>query len=686
MAINYDEEKKYLEILKAELKQEADKLFDKMIFHSDGYQKSARYLWEKQSEFDEYEMAFNQTLINSIVDAGEQTREQFKRILKMIDSPYFSRIDFLIPGEMEPMKVYIGKFPFFNVKSDCQIFDWRAPVCSMYYEFEDGPAYYDAPAGRIEGEITCKRQYQISRGELEYVIESNINIDDEILRQELAKNSDHRMKDIVVTIQKEQNCLIRNESAEVLIIQGAAGSGKTSIALHRIAYFLYRYRNEISAKNFLIISPNGIFVDYISGVLPELGEEPIRSLGLEQLAAFLLPKELKWERLSIQAERFLWTGDEEWKRRCQFKSTPDFLRLLEEYFIFCDEHLFSAADYNFENGVVEAELIRKLYDRRKNLPIRQRLDEMASAIREEIRARNLVRARGTQIRDIKEWLENRIACLDALELYREFYRHIGREELFMYDGNEPLESADVFPLLYVKLYLEGNAWKEDIKYLIIDEMQDYTPVQYAVLNKLYPCQKTILGDFAQNIAPFAGSSLNFLRQLYPWSQTIEIRKSYRSTYEIMTFARLVGGNVDIEPVKRHGEEPQVIIYKGQNDLKKAVRLMAEDSLMQGKGKLGIICKSATQAQALYHYLKENLTVKEQIHLLTPDSQEFYEGAMVMSVAMSKGLEFDEVVIVDADDENFHTEYERGLLYVACTRAMHRLTIIYSGMPSRFLPI
>ena len=686
MAVDYVQEKEYLEGLKGELKQEADKLLKKMDYYSDGYQESARYLWENKSEFDGYEIIYNQMLLNEIVDAGEQSREQFRRILKMLDSPYFSRIDFLASGDLEPMKVYIGKFPFWSVTSDYQVFDWRAPVSSMYYEFEDGPAHYDAPTGRIKGEITCKRQYRISRGELEYAVESSINIDDEILRQELARTSDHRMKDIVATIQREQNRLIRDESAEVLIIQGAAGSGKTSIALHRVAFFLYRYRDEISAKNFLIISPNGIFVDYISGVLPELGEESIRSLDLEQLATRILPKELKRERLSGQAERFLWPGDEAWKQRCQFKASHEFLRLLESYLAFCDEHLFSAADYCFEGGMVEAALVWKLYERRKNLPVMQRLKEIASAIREEIRAQNLTRAQGAQIREITEWLETRLSCRDVMELYRRFYHHIGREELFVYDGEEPLESADIFPFLYVKLYWEGRCLDENIKYLFIDEMQDYTPVQYAVFNKLYPCRKTILGDFAQNVIPFAENSLAFLTQMYPQAQTIEIRKSYRSTYEIMTFARQVGRDVEIDPVQRHGTEPKVIACGNQMKVWETALIAAGSIIAQGKGKLGIICKGFSQAEVLYRYLKENLTEEEQIHLLTPDSQEFYEGVMVMSTAMSKGLEFDEVLIPDVNDQNYHTEYERGLLYVACTRAMHQLTIVYSGAPSRFLPV
>ena len=696
MAIDFDEERAYLEGLKEDLKKEADKLLHKMDYYSSNYQETARYIWETQDEFDTYEMLFNQAVLNGIVDAGEQSREQFRRILKILDSPYFSRIDFLVQGDEEPMKVYIGKLPFWKLGSDRQVFDWRAPVSSMYYEFENGPAYYDAPTGRVEGNIICKRQYQIRRGNLEYAIESSIKIDDDILKQELARNSDLRMKDIVSTIQREQDRLIRNESAQVLIIQGAAGSGKTSIALHRVAYFLYRFNGEISADNFLMISPNGIFVDYISGVLPELGEESIKSLGMEHLAAKMMPKEIRWESLSSQAECFLQEGNQEWKVRWRFKASVEFLSLLRDYLESCNKTMFRAADYLFEGGVVEEELIRKFYERRKNIPIRKRISEMAAAIKEEIRAQNRSRAQGANIREILDWLESRMSCLDIMELYRRFYVHIGHPEMFVYEEGDILECSDIFPFLYIKLYLEGWTLDENVKHLIVDEMQDYTPVQYAILNQLYPCQKTILGDFAQNIVPFTGTSLEYLKEQYPQAQVIEINKSYRSTYEIMNFAKRVGDIEKLEPVKRHGEEPKILACKGGKAVREAALDAVKDCLVQGKGKLGIICKSFRQAESLFQHLtakmkqedqegSEHVGIMERIHLLTPKSNEFYEGVMVMSVAMSKGLEFDHVLVMNVDDRNFNTEYERGLLYVACTRAMHSLTLVYTGTASRFLP-
>ena len=675
MAVDMLEEKEFLQGLTVELKKAADKLLGRLGYHSDAYRENARYLWEHRSDFDEYEMLFNRLDMDRLVDAGEKTKEQFHRILKMLDSPYFARINFTQKEEPEPLKVYIGKFSFWDIKSEYEVFDWRAPIASMYYEFEHGDAYYDAPAGRVEGTVDCKRQYRIVRGILEYALESDLSISDEILQKELSQTSDHKMKDIVTTIQKEQNRLIRNELADVLIVQGVAGSGKTSVALHRIAYFLYRYRNEISSENFLIISPNGIFVDYISGVLPELGEENIRSIGMEDIAKACLPKELRMERLCGLADRFLTSQDKVWMERSAFKATAEFVHQLDAYLRYCDEHLFTAKDYAYEGGVIKADFIQRYYAKQTTFPVFARLQETAQAMVEEMKALK-AKGYGTHKKEALEWLTERLSGKDVISLYRGFWQYIGKEELFVWEEGGELESADIFPLIYVRLYLEGGPQNETIKYLLIDEMQDYTPIQYAVINKLYSCRKTILGDISQNVMPFVESSLDFLKEIYPAAEVIEMNKSYRSTYEIMEFAQGIRRNVAIEPVQRHGEKPVLVQCRDEEEEREKLRqLIAGDGDFCGKEKIGVICKTGIQAKELYEWLLEQSQNKEQLHLLDYDSEEFYDGVMVTSVAMSKGLEFDEVVIPDVDDINYCSEYDRGLLYVACTRAMHRLTLL-----------
>lgn len=685
MAVDLSEEKEYLCGLEKELSKAADKLLNQMDYYAAGSHESLKYFWEHQWEFDEYETTFNELALKRLVESGENTKNKFRRILTMMDSPYFSRIDFKTPEEAEAMKIYIGKYSFWDARSSYQVLDWRAPIASMYYEFEQGDAWYDAPSGRISGNISCKRQYKIKKGILEYALESSLTITDELLQQELSHVSDHRMKDIVSTIQKEQNRLIRNESAQTLIVQGVAGSGKTSIALHRVAYYLYRYKNEITAENFLIISPNGIFVDYISDVLPELGEESVRSVSMEDIAAPYLPKELKTERFAVQINRFLESENKIWAERNYFKSSPEFVRRLEEYFDYCDSHCFVVQDYVYEGGVIDAEFIRRCLTLQAAQPVRLRLSETAGMMAEEIRSRKSKRGYGTHKREILDWLTLHFRHNNALELYRNFYAWIGREELFLWQEGQELESADIFPLVYVQLYLEGGRGDPNIKHLIIDEMQDYTPIQYAVINKLYPCRKTILGDFSQNVVPFVQNSLDHLRELYPSAQVTEVYKSYRSTCEIMEFARSIRRDVCMEPVQRHGEEPAVIACRDAEHERRKVLELAERKIEENRSiKIGILCKSHEQAKLLYLWLQRQVKDDRVLHLLSFDSAAFYDGIMVSSVFMSKGLEFDEVIIPEADCGNYRSEYERGLLYVACTRAIHRLTVLYSGAASPFL--
>lgn len=686
MPINLSEEKEYLEGLEQDLRKTADKLLKHMDYYSAASHESLRYFWEHQWEFDEYETSFNELALKRVVDTGESTKKQFRRILSMMDSPYFSRIDFKPLNDSEIMKIYIGKYSFWDAKSPYQVFDWRTPVASMYYEFEQGDAWYDAPSGRISGNISCKRQYKIKKGVLEYALESSLTITDELLQQELSHVSDHRMKDIVTTIQKEQNRLIRDEVAQTLIVQGVAGSGKTSVALHRVAYYLYRFKDEITAKNFLIISPNGIFVDYISDVLPELGEETVRSVSMEEIAAPFLPENLKTEPFAVQINRFLESEDKFWAERSCFKASPGFVHSLEEYFDYCDRHYFTIEDYVYEGGTIAADFIARCLSRQTAHPVRQRLEETAGMMAEEIRSRQNRRGYGTHKKEILDWLTLRFRHHSALELYRNFYTWIGREDLFLWREGLELESADIFPLVYVHLYLEGGTGNQDIKHLIIDEMQDYTPIQYAVINRLYPCRKTILGDFFQNVVPFVQNSLAYLQELYPAARVTEVCKSYRSTCEIMEFARCIRRDVPMEPVQRHGEAPALIACESVEDERRRIlELLKQDIEEKCSTKLGILCKSQEQAKLLYLWLNRQIEDNRVLHLLSYDSTEFYDGILVSSIAVSKGLEFDQVIIPDADCDNYRSEYDRGLLYVACTRAIHRLTLLYNGNPSPFLP-
>src|SRR5688572_20911995 len=298
------EEREYLEEIKEKLVLAVKRVDDTVKQFSTELRKNKEYIYEHQSGMDEADMVAAGQSINRMAFTGESAVARKRKLLKLGESPYFGRIDFVASNNRTP--VYIGIYSFADeIMRANLIYDWRAPISSMFYDYELGEASYSTPSGQVKGEIVLKRQYRIRQGRMEFMIENAVSIHDEILQKELSKASDDKMKNIVATIQRDQNAVIRNESSRVMIIQGVAGSGKTSIALHRIAFLLYRFRDTIKAKDILILSPNKVFADYISNVLPELGEEHIPEMGMEELATELLENKFPFQTFFQQVSALM---------------------------------------------------------------------------------------------------------------------------------------------------------------------------------------------------------------------------------------------------------------------------------------------------------------------------------------------------------------------------------------------
>ena len=550
------------------------------------YRDAKRYMAEYRNEMDRHEILQNEWALNQTDRTGAFAVEVREKLEKLKDTPYFARIDFVPDGEEEADTYYIGRFGFTHCNEKL-IFDWRAPVSGIFYDYETSRAGFEAPVGRIEGELTRKRQFKIQNGTMEYAIESSANVQDEILQKELAHTSDEKMKSMISTIQREQNVIIRNERANTLIIQGVAGSGKTSIALHRIAFLLYRFKHQITAEDVMILSPNQVFAEYISGVIPELGEEPVCERSLPDIAGdvreFLCSLMGKWEE------------------------------------------------------VPKANVILKS-------------------------------------------LNKRLMIRDMLALYQDFYQYTDKKDMFVLSEENTLEWEDVFPFLYLMVAYEGIEENRSVKHLVIDEMQDYTPIQFAVLNMMYPCQKTILGDFGQILNPCHLHSLDEIRRIYKDAEFVALNKSYRSTYEIMEYAKKVCAQPSLEMVERHGERPGSIYCENVDHEIASITARIRQFEEGENVSLGIIVKTSADAKRLYNAISGEYAV----HLLSKDSTRFTNGVSIASIRMAKGLEFDEVIVPDADDRNYHSDYDRNLLYIACTRAMHKLTLFYTGRPSPFL--
>ncbi|MDD3571179.1 MAG: 3'-5' exonuclease [Lachnospiraceae bacterium] len=639
------------------------------------YADAKRYMADYRGEIDPHGMFQNELALKQIDLTGAFAVGIWEKIAKLKESPYFARIDFQTNGEAEAIKHYIGRFAFTH-ENELLILDWRTPIASMFYDYEIGQAGYDAPIGRIDGKLTRKRQFKVKNGELEYAIESSVNIQDDVLQRELSRTSDEKMKSIIATIQKEQNKIIRNDKAKTMIIQGVAGSGKTSIALHRIAFLLYRFKDRLSANNVAILSPNKVFGDYIANVLPELGEEPLCELSFWDIADAQLNGIIQFERDKDPLE----IDDSKWDERARFKSTIDFVKKIDEYIEALPSLIFESTDYVFEEFSVTADWIKKRFFAYRSYPIKKRLELIAKDIHDNFESYNFM---GDEIPRVKAILKSLTAMLkikNTLALYKHFYQWLERPHLLVLPKKQTLEWSDAFSFLYLHRAFHGLKESKLIKHLVIDEMQDYTPIKYAVINRLYSCPKTILGDFGQSINPNLLHTLPELRELYSDASYLELNKSYRSSYEIITFAKDIGQVEKLEPMLRHGDVPMVISCTNKQDELLKIREKLNEFLQSDGVSIGIILKTNSAAKEMYKILKQDYDVQH----ISMDSTHFANGISVTSVQMSKGLEFDEVIVPDVSEDSYSSKCERGLLYIACTRAMHKLTLLYTGKPSLFL--
>lgn len=664
-----------LKMVNAEL-EEAQLSVERM---DEEYREAQEYIASTHGEGDPKEMFQTRMLMGQIDNRGASAVVYRDRLQKTKASPYFARIDFRPQGEERANPYYIGLYAF-RYQQQLYVIDWRSPVASMFYDFELGPAFYDAPQGHTEGALTLKRQFKITNGEMEYAFDSSQNIQDDILQQELAHTSDEKMKSIISTIQKEQNQIIRDEKAHTMIIQGVAGSGKTSIALHRVAFLLYRFRNTIKAQNVTIISPNKVFGNYIANVLPELGEEPIFEASLEDLALVQLEDGVDF----VGSRDPLETDDPAWEQRVRFKSTVEFVQLMDDFIARLPQLAFQAKNYEYKDWTVPAEWIQGRVDVYKRFPLMKRLEMVADDIHSRLENEFLREEEPPHRNRIFQALRKMLAMKTTLSAYRAFFRQLGKERAKLYKPFQKgvLEWNDVYPYLYLQAAFTGLQESRLIKHLVIDEMQDYSPIQYAVLNRLFQCPKTILGDFSQSINPNCPYSLEELHQFYEGSTLMRLEMSYRSTWEIIHFAKQIVKQADFQAVERHGPAPELLEFSTEEE--ELVEICRQvEAFHQGKyNAMGIVTRTNSAAKELYEKLKAR---GAGVELITPESSAFHNGATVLSIQMSKGLEFDQVLLPQVDGETYHTDFDRNLLYVACTRAMHRLSLTCVGKATPLLP-
>lgn len=673
------EERDYLELILQQLEWALEQIDRETKQFTKEFRAEQRYLNDQRSGMDDADIVSAGQSHRRFAFQGEAGIVNRRKLTKLSDSPYFGRIDFNQERESLRLPIYIGVHSFIPQAPDAfPIYDWRAPVSSMFYDFELGEAWYERPGGTVSGRIELRRQFRIRHGKMNYMIESSMNIQDDVLQKELSMSSDEKMKNIVSTIQRDQNAIIRNESSPVLIIQGVAGSGKTSIAIHRIAFLLYRFKDEIKSSDVLIISPNKVFADYISNVLPELGEANIPELGMDELAEDLLDPKFRFQTFLQQVFATLNDRNKRLLDRVQFKSTPEFVTDLNRYLVYLENHWLNASDIYVGRTKVPASFVQEKFKALYRIPLLNRMPQVAKEVQQYLKTTLNRKLTGHEHSQVYKSLFGSSVKTNVLDLYRDFYQWLGREDFFRMQGNV-LEYADVFPLIYCKIRLEGMQPYHHVKHLVVDEMQDYTPIQYAVLSRLYPCKKTILGDATQAVNPYSSTAAE-IERVFPQADVVKLNQSYRSTWEITHFALNIRANPDLIAMERHGQEPVVKGFGRPEEEGEEIRQLVDRFRGSSYQMMAILCKTRGQAQKVHSLLEA-----PDVYLLTEESTHFREGVIIATIPLAKGLEFDEVLVPFASADQYYSELDRSLLYVACTRAMHQLTVTYTGERSGFLP-
>lgn len=639
---------------------------------------------ELGSNFYEYkqgqDLANTFTNLSQIEEQQINSEKELRKLRFQNNSPYFARIDFQT-NKSNSQKVYIGLGSIiYNNK--VFVVDWRTPIASMYYEYELGKASYQANEKSVEGEITLKRQYKIENQQLLSYFDTNLTINDEILQEILSKHASDKMRQIVSTIQKEQNAIIRTEKNDNILVQGVAGSGKTSIALHKAAYLLYKHRKSLKSSDILVLSPNNIFSSYISEVLPQLGEDNL----VETTFAQIVKTELK---RSIQAredmlDELATKANQEQLNEISYKSSYEFLDSLLRFLkgpltdIFTPKTLKyvikETNDGEKEEIIFTEEETRNLFFKTfKGYDFYERINKIAwqyAMVFTEKRHYNKSQHRGLKDR-FKRILYSFMPIKDVEQVFQIF---MAREKLNS-KKTATINYMDKGTYLTIKHYLYGLDHDFSAKYLIIDEMQDFTPVDIYMFKKLWSCPYIIVGDVNQCIEKTLSDEYLQLTADFLGCKIYNLNKTYRSTQAIATFANKLMNIKNVEYVNRKGPDP--IVYKTENQGQMIAKLIKEEC--NDYDHIAIICKCNKEAKELCKLLNGYVD-----YVFMKEPEDYKNKVLVTTCATAKGIEFDAVIIPFADEENYKNNLEKNIIYISSTRALHKLFFITDKTSSKFL--
>ena len=653
-----EREKKYLDKTIHLIRKKISTLGQELYDDDSKILEFKKFIWDTHTEMDPNEMRSMMAESDLQVSIMQNKGNYLQRLFRIQNKPYFGSIRFKENGDESD--IYIG-ITHVEDKLDYYVHDWRSPICSMFYDFETGPAYYKAPSGIIEGQITRKRQYIIEDGELKNIFDNDLNISDSLLQEVLAEETSDKMKNIVNTIQEEQNKVIRNTTDKNLIVEGIAGSGKTSVALHRIAFLLYRLPN-LTSNNIVIFTPNKIFSEYISNVLPELGEDNTYSMTFYDILCQNITEYKDIENFTDFISRY-YKGEVSTFDLIKYKQSDEIIEDLNNYVKDIVEGAMFTKDFVFDQSIEVSidELNNMLQYKYKNFPLWDRVHEIAKRI-----AYNNYNGLLKNVTIIEKKLKELLNLeMDLKVIFKAFFdSKYSKIKCKIKDKYLFYEDACLF--LYLKSLLMGFNTNHVIKQVVIDEAQDYNKLQYYIIKRIFKkANYTILGDTNQTINPYYKyRSLEELKDIFNSSRYIKLTKTYRSTDKIIQYTNQILGLNYVTAIRN--KKASDIIFR--TDVKKEDFISDITNLQTISKSIAIITKNDEEAENIYNELKENFDIS-----LIDGYGHIKRDLVVVPSYVAKGLEFDSVIVY-TELNNQYTEKDKYLYYVACTRAQHNLLI------------
>lgn len=647
-------EKAYLAETLREIQRQQQEYQLSLAENEGNYRNLQRYTVDYKSELDKYEVYNHHQSLNLMDKRSVLESGILRKLQQQLTTPYFARVDFRFDQEPEAEPFYLGRYGLAGNYGEQLIYDWRAPVSSLYYEFGLGPSGYSSLGQNFSGETLLKRQLEIKEGEITFMADDGDNLSDSLLLRELAGATANEMKTIITTIQADQHAVIRDTQTKNLIIQGVAGSGKTSIALHRVAYLLYQYRETMKAEEVLVISPNRIFSNYIASVLPELGEDDLRQVSLTELGSWFLPEGVTLVASPNAAQQVLNDPDSTAAKAIFHSRSQTVKDQLDQAVIAAIQRL-SAEAIQVTPQLTITQIALQQQVANFSGPLLEAIRKIPSSLAKDCDELKVA----ADLKKLEQILKKRLAITSAWQFYQQLFP----------DSEEGLKEADLFSYLYLKLKIEGLTPPLHIKHLVMDEMQDYSLLQYEVLAVLFPCSKTICGDVSQSLLPIPSDFLPRLAEMLPDSKVVEFHTSYRSSYEIIQYAKQFTENTEITAVPRHGPAVTENYYQEDGELAAYLKAaLADFRNKEAYNSCGIICSSEAEVQKITAVLKD-----PAIQIVDDTTTKITQPVILTTIPFAKGLEFDMVILPTVAQSQLGKADH--VLYTSCTRGLHELVVM-----------